>query len=104
MANALSHSTQEEERSGKMVNVLRRSILSATSQPQCNTVIIGGKIQFNYTKDMEFRKTYEMFKEQNTLIQGNVRVSGLIYVPKQDRKLVLKACHDREGHQEETNS
>jgi hypothetical protein len=46
-----------------MADVLCRSILSTVSQPQCNTVIIGGKIQFNYEKDMEFRKTYEMFKK-----------------------------------------
>jgi Integrase zinc binding domain len=98
IADALSHSTQEEERSDKMANVLHGSILSTTSQPQCNTIIIGGKIQFNYEKDMEFRKIYEMFKKQNMLVQDNIRVSELIYVPKQDKKMVLKACHNEEGY------
>jgi hypothetical protein len=84
-----------------MVNVLRKSILSAASQSQCNMVIIGGKIQFNYSKDMEFRKTYEVFKKQNMLIQDNVRVSGLICIPKQDKKTVLKACHNGKGHTKE---
>jgi Integrase zinc binding domain len=74
------------------------SILSTTSQSQCNTVIVGGKIQFNYTKDTKFKKTYETFKKQNTLIQDNIRVSELICIPKQDRKTVLKACHDKEEH------
>jgi hypothetical protein len=63
MADVLSYSTQEEERSGKMANVLHESILSATSQPQCNMIIIGEKIQFNYEKDIEFGKIYKMFKE-----------------------------------------
>jgi hypothetical protein len=53
-------------------------------------VVVGEKIQFDYTKDTEFRKMYEMFKEQNTLIQDNIRVGGLIYIPKQDRKTVLE--------------
>jgi hypothetical protein len=81
-----------------MVNVLHESILSAASQPQCNMIIIGGKIQFNYEKDMEFKKIYEMFKEQNTLVRDNVRVNRLICIPKQDKKTVLKACHDEERH------
>jgi hypothetical protein len=62
------HAHTEEERLDKMTNVLCESILSVTSLPQCNMVIIGGKIQFDYSKDMEFVKTYEMFKEQNALI------------------------------------
>jgi hypothetical protein len=52
-----------EERSGKMTDVLHESILSTISQSQCNMVIIDGKIQFDYKKDTEFKKTYEMFKE-----------------------------------------
>jgi Integrase zinc binding domain len=98
VANALSHSTQEEERSGKMADMLHGSILFTTSQPQCNMIIVDEKIQFDYVKDTEFRKIYEMFKKQNALIQDNVRVGGLIYIPKQDRKTVLKVCHEEEEH------
>jgi hypothetical protein len=98
MTDTLSRSTQEEERSGKIVDVLHGSILSITSQPQCNMVIIGEKIQFDYEKDTEFEKTYKMFKEQNTLVQGNVRVSRLIYISKQDRKMVLKTYHNEKEH------
>jgi Integrase zinc binding domain len=39
-----------------------------------------------------------MFKEQNVLIQDNVKVSRLIYIPKQNKKMVLETCYDEKGH------
>jgi Integrase zinc binding domain len=81
-----------------MANVLHGSILSIISQSQCNTIVVGGKFQFDYIKDTKFKKMYKTFKKQNMLIQGNVRVSELICVPKQDKKIVLEVYHEKEKH------
>jgi Integrase zinc binding domain len=57
-----------------------------------------GKMAFDYTDDEEFEKIWSTVSKIGGLIGGNLRLGELVCVPKVDRIIVLKACHEDEGH------
>jgi hypothetical protein len=79
-----------------------RSILSSASKStpslHINITIVKRKMCFNYTGDKKFKKLYDMLKEEKALVNGNISVGRLIYVPKQEQREVMEACHNSEGH------
>jgi RNase H-like domain found in reverse transcriptase/Reverse transcriptase (RNA-dependent DNA polymerase) len=72
-------------------------------ETQVNATMEEGRLRFDYTGDMDFGKLYKLARDKNILINGNIQWKGRTCVPKRDREVVLKACHDGEGHPEETS-
>jgi hypothetical protein len=111
VADALSRNPLGMEGSSKMAGVLPKSVnshsltcksmLPATppiKTSEVNVAIINGKFKFDYTGDQEFGKIWQHFSDSDSLVNRNVRIGGLICVPKKDRQFLLKACHESEGH------
>jgi Integrase zinc binding domain len=67
-------------------------------ETQVNATMEEEQLRFDYTGDVDFGKLYELARDKNILINGNIQWKGRTYVPKKDREVVLKACHDGEGH------
>jgi hypothetical protein len=57
-----------------------------------------GRLAFDYLGDAEFGKLWKQARDMKALINGNLRIGELVCVPKADREVVLRVCHDEEGH------
>ena len=66
--------------------------------PQAFAIMKNGKMAFDYTGDAEFEKVWGMVQGMDGLVGGNLRIGELVCVPETDRLMVLKACHEDEGH------
>jgi hypothetical protein len=97
VADALSRHPIPEVSSNESVNP---PALTPATPTQVNLAIINGKFKFDYSNDKEFGKIWNHFRDEELLVNGNVRVGGLVCVPKKDRFTVLKMCHDEKGHLE----
>lgn len=58
----------------------------------------GERVGLTYVGDHEFEGKWKEAKEKNLLVQGNLTIGGRVCVPKVDRDMILRACHDEEGH------
>jgi hypothetical protein len=110
VADALSRNLIVGEGSSKMAGVLPKSVNSHSqtcnsmlpaappTANEINVAIINEKFKLDYTGDKEFGKIWQHFRDTDSLVNGNVRIGGLVCVPKKDRQFILKACHESEGH------
>jgi hypothetical protein len=66
--------------------------------PLALAVMEKGRLAFDYEGDTEFGEMWKRARDMKALVNGNLRIGELVCVPKADREVVLRACHDEEGH------